>query len=121
MVGVQGAAPPQIIGEQRFELYRDEAHLRSQLHSLLPQIEKIGAELAIEENYRLATQDAILRAPKRKDVRAQIARSLSQRLAQTRSRIGDPSAVHVQKHFVLMRKAGQCLNFSGLVDRAHLG
>ncbi len=43
------------------------------------------------------------------------------RLAETHGGVGKARAVHVQKHFVLVRKAGQRMNLFRLVDRPHLG
>ena len=59
--------------------------------------------------------------PKESTSTPEIARRLPQRLPEAGGGVGDARAVHVQKHFMLMRELGQRLNLFRLVDRPHLG
>src|SRR5580692_3060149 len=76
-VGMFGAAPPEVIGEQGLELCGDESHLRRELHALLSQIEKVVAKFRLEKDNGFAAQDSVLCAAEREHIHAQIAGRLA--------------------------------------------
>src|ERR1700730_15497861 len=119
-VGAFGASPPKVMGQQRFELRGDKAHFRRELHALLAQVQKIVAELSVEEYDRLASNDAIFGSPERKNVDAQIARRLAEVLAERNRGVRDAGAVHVQEHVPFVRELGSPSNFFRTVNRTHL-
>ena len=75
----------------------------------------------VEKHNRLAAHDSVLGAAEREHVHAKVARSLPQRLSKSGRGIGDSRPIHVQKHFVLVRKMGERLNLFRLIHRPHLG
>src|SRR6202022_3334364 len=81
-VGMLRVLEPQPVREQGLELGRNEAHLGSQLHALLAQIEKIPAERPVKEDHRLSTYRPIFGTTKGEHVAAQVPSGLPQGLPQ---------------------------------------
>src|SRR6185312_9794299 len=59
-VGTAGVADPQVVGEERVELRRHEAHLRRQLRGLLAHELHVGPERRVAEDDGLAVHHAVL-------------------------------------------------------------
>jgi hypothetical protein len=111
---VLGVAAPQVTGEERLELHRDEAHLRRELAELLAGEEERLGELGAQEYDRLTDQEAVLGAAEGDDVDARVGGGLAKRGALCHGGVGEPGAVDVQVHFELV---GGRRDRAGLVDR----
>ena len=110
---------PAIVRQQRRHLRRNKAHLRLQLGGLLAGVLDRGAQGRIDRDDDLGTHRAILRQPKRDEVRP--GRNLPQSTAIGGRGIAEPRAVDVQKHFVGMGPIGNRLNGGWRVGRAAFG
>jgi hypothetical protein len=117
---VAGGAAPDVADQQRLELGAHEAHLRRELHRLLAQVRQRLDEVGSQDHDRLARQQPDLRAAEGDDVGADVRRDRPQRRVQRGGGVGQPSAVDVEQHPVLVRVRGERRHLRRRVERPEL-
>ena len=69
-VGVRGVSQPEVVGEQRVELSREEAHLGRELHVLLAEVLRVDSIRLVHDDDGLDAHRAVLGAAEAEHVRA---------------------------------------------------
>jgi len=117
---VAGVGEPQVVGQIRFKLNRQEPHFREQMATALTPVSELAGGRGIEKDYGVNPQHAVFRGTEAYNVNTGLPRQLGWCAANKRKRVGKPCTIHMELEAPAVRDLSDRADLCGCVDRAAL-